>query len=109
VRNFLIGNSMVDAGEAWPYGEWKHGPDGMLDFFAETIGSSDPMKISELLLAFINGKVRGHWPCPCGSGAIIRKCHRQAIDGLRQVPQPILVQSGMMMMDLVKRRLGQVA
>lgn len=109
VRNFLIGNSMVDAGEAWPYGEWRHGPDGMLDFFAETIGTTDPAKIADLLLGLLKGKVRGHWPCPCGSGTIIRKCHRTAIESLREVPAKILAQSGMQMMDLVRRGLGSAA
>jgi hypothetical protein len=32
------GDSLVDAGEKWPYGEWKHGGDGMLEFFTETGG-----------------------------------------------------------------------
>lgn len=103
VRNYLIGNSMVEAGEKWPYGEWKHGADGMLDFFGETIGTKDPMKIADLLMAILNGKVRGHWLCPCGSGAIIRKCHRSAVDQLRPVSEDMLAQSGMLMLELVKR------
>jgi hypothetical protein len=109
VRNYLIGNSMVEAGERWPFGEWKHGADGMLDFFTETIGTSDPTKVTNLIMALLKGKVRGHWPCPCGSGDIIRKCHRDAIEHLRSVPEGILVQSGMLMMDIVKSRRARAA
>lgn len=109
IRNYLIGNSMVEAGEKWPYGEWKHGADGMLDFFTETIGTNDPMKIADLIMALLNGKARGHWPCPCGSSSIIRKCHREAIERLRALPPDVLAQSGMFMLDIVKRRQTEAA
>ena len=109
VRNYLIGNSMVEGGEKWPYGEWRHGADGILDFFSETIGTNDPMRIGDLLVALLDGRVRGHWVCPCGSGAIIRKCHRDAIEPLRRVPEGILGQSVMVMVDIVKGRHARAA
>lgn len=102
VRNYLIGNSMVEAGDKWPYGECAHGADGMLEFFQDTIGTSNPMTVAMLLNDLFKGKVKGHWPCPCGSGAIIRKCHADAIGRLRVVPQEILAQSGLMILDLIK-------
>ena len=83
VRNFLIGNSMVEAGEEWPHGEWKHGANGMLQYFGETVGTDDPLTVIRLIDGLINAKVRGHWLCPCGSGKIVRKCHTDAIAKLR--------------------------
>lgn len=103
VRNYLIGNCMVEAGDTWPYGECSHGASGVLEFFAETIGTDDPMKVAELIDALIKGKQRGHWQCPCGSGAIIRNCHREAIEQLRSAPAEVLAHSGLYMLDLVKK------
>ena len=103
VRNFLIGNCMIEAREDWPYGEWAHGAKGMLQFFGETIGTDDPHAIVKLIDGLINGKVRGHWPCPCGSGAIVRKCHADAIQQLRGVPAEVLAQSGIPILDLIKK------
>jgi hypothetical protein len=103
VRNFLIGNCMIEAGEGWPYGEWAHGGKGMLQFFGETIGTDDPRIIVKLIDALINGKVRGHWPCPCGSGAIVRKCHAGAMQKLRTVPAEVLAHSGVLILDLMRR------
>lgn len=28
VRNFFLGQSLVEAGEPWPFGQWSHGVDG---------------------------------------------------------------------------------
>ena len=103
VRNFLIGNSMVEAGEDWPYGEWAHGAKGMLRFFGETIGTDDPRTIVKFIDGLINEKVRGHWPCPCGSGAIVRKCHTDAIQQLRLVPAELLAESGILILDVMKK------
>jgi hypothetical protein len=32
--------------------------------------------------------VRGHWPCPCGSGAVLRRCHRATVLNLREQRRP---------------------
>jgi hypothetical protein len=102
VRNFLI-DSMVEAGEAWPYGEWAHGTKGMLQYFGETVGSNDPLTVVRLIDSLIREKVRGHWPCPCGSGRIVRKCHADAIAKLRAVPADVLAQSGLLILNLNRK------
>lgn len=106
VRNFLIGNSLVERGEPWPHGDHAHGAAGVLEFYADLLGTTDPMLVVKLLLDVLHGKVRGHWPCPCGSGAIIRKCHKNAVDELRKVPESVLVQSGNLVLKILKDRQG---
>ena len=103
VRNYLIGNCMIEAGENWPHGEWAHGAKGMLQFFDETIGTDNPQTVVKLIDGLINEKLRGHWPCPCGSGAVVRKCHADAIQKLRMVPPELLAQSGILILNLMKR------
>jgi hypothetical protein len=91
LRSWLIGNSLVEEGEPWPHGDRPHGAAGILEHLGELIGSSDPFVAGHFLLDFLLGNVRGHWSCPCGSGTIIRKCHRQAVDVLRAAPPSILM------------------
>lgn len=104
VRNYLIGNSLVERGEPWPHGDRSHGVAGVLEFYGDLLGNSDPMTIANFLLSIVKGKVRGHWPCLCGSGKIIRNCHKDAVEQLRLVPTWVLAQSGCMIVDAIKRR-----
>jgi hypothetical protein len=62
------------------------------------------MTLCKLLIDLVQGKVRGHWPCPCGSGLIIRKCHRAAIERLWGVPDGILAHAVDTILKDVKRR-----
>src|SRR5690606_30611848 len=102
LRNFLIGNGLVEQGEPWPHGDRSHGVLGVLEFYGDLLGTSEPMAIAEFLLAVVKGTVRGHWLCPCGSGQIIRKCHREAVEALRNVPQEIVARTGCMILDEIK-------
>jgi hypothetical protein len=104
VRNFLIGNSLVEKGEPWPHGDRSHGVQGVLEFYGDLLGTAEPTAIARFLLAIVNRKVRGHWSCPCGSGRIIRKCHKDAVEALRNVPQEIVAQTGYMILDEIQRR-----
>jgi hypothetical protein len=104
VRNYLIGNSLVERGEPWPHGDRSHGVAGVLEFYGDLLGTSDPMTIANFLLSIVKGKVRGHWHCFCGSGKIIRNCHKDAVEQLRLVPTWVLAQSGCMIVDAIKRR-----
>lgn len=90
LRGFLVGNSLVEAGEPWPYGDRPHGAAGILEHFGELIGTSDPFRVGDLVVGLLQKKVRGHWPCPCGSGAIIRRCHRDQVALLQQAPAHLL-------------------
>lgn len=103
VRNFLIGNSLVERDEKWPYDEWAHGAKGVLQYFGETIGTDDPNVVLRLIDGLIKRRVRGHWACPCGSGRIIRKCHADSIAELRNVPKEVLAHSGVLIINLIKR------
>lgn len=104
VRNYLIGNSLVERGEAWPHGDRSHGVAGVLEFYGDLLGTSNPIAIARFLGAILLGKVRGHWLCLCGSGKIIRNCHKDAVEALRQVPPWVIDQSGCMIFDEIRRR-----
>ncbi len=104
VRNFLVGNSLVEIGQDWPHGDRSHGVAGVLEYFGELIGTTDEMAVAKFLLDVAHGKIKGHWPCPCGSGLIIRKCHRRAVEQMRQVPGEYVLHACSMVIDDIKSR-----
>lgn len=101
---YLVGNSLVEDGKPWPFGESVHGPEGGLQFFERYLGSNDPLAIGKFLLALGQGKVKGHWPCPCGSGKNLRNCHDDRVRQLRQVPLYVLEHSIDQMIAILERR-----
>lgn len=109
LRSYLIGNSLVEDGEPWPHDDRPHGSAGILQHLGELIGTADPFIASRFLIDILRGKVRGHWSCPCGSGAIIRKCHREAVEILRAAPPSMLLHAVDTIHKDLKRRLEQDA
>jgi hypothetical protein len=91
LRSFLIGNSLVEEGEPWPHGERAHGAAGLLEHLGELIGTSDPQAVGRFLIKLLDKKVRGHRLCPCGSGLIIRKCHKDGVGMLQKAPARLLM------------------
>jgi hypothetical protein len=86
---FLIGVSCKLKGEPWPFGERAHGTRGTADFYGEHFGTDDPSRVLDIIELLAAPIVRGHWPCPCGSGAVLRRCHRKALLDLRERELPI--------------------
>lgn len=75
VHNFFLGQSLVERGEQWPFGQWEHGKSGLIQAYGELLGQRDEQKIRRYLDCLSHKKVKGHWPCPCDSGKPIRQCH----------------------------------
>jgi hypothetical protein len=83
VRNFFLGQAGVELGVPFPLGEWGHGADGMTQMLSELLGFDD-VHTSIAVLELLSRKViKGHWPCPCGSRQVLRKCHHELVQRLR--------------------------
>lgn len=95
IRNFLIGNSLVEEGKSWPFGETSHGGEGILQFYTDLMGITDTTKLTKFLRDLSKGRVPGHSPCPCGSGKIIRSCHAEGWRSLWNVPKTIIAYSAL--------------
>lgn len=91
LRDYFLSQRHFELTEEWPFGEREHGLEGFLDGCAEALGiEPDPKTIIEYLVFLRQGNPKGHWPCPCKSGLIIRKCHGKAIFALREKVSPEL-------------------
>jgi hypothetical protein len=84
LRNYLIGQALVERGEPWPFGEWRHGLEGMRDYYREVFGTDGIRKARKYLEYLTAKKVKGHWDCPCGSGRPLRHCHVKLVADLRE-------------------------
>lgn len=75
VQNFFFGQHYYEQHNKWPYGEYMHGKDGLLQSYAEVLGCKPKVEtIRYRLRLFSKAWPRGHWSCVCGSGRQIRDC-----------------------------------
>jgi hypothetical protein len=94
VRNYFIGQSLVEHGEPWPFGEWSHGKQGLVEAYGAVLGVSDERRIRRHLECLGHKKIKSHWQCPCGSAKLIRDCHAARVRQLHeQIPPRIARQA----------------
>lgn len=88
---YLYGYSLFEAGEAMPFGELRHGTEGLLDDWAEMLGFADS-KVGAALLQAVKQKKRiaNKRDCPCGSGLRLGCCHNRKANALRIALHPHL-------------------
>jgi hypothetical protein len=84
VRNFFIGQSLVEQGEPWPFGERSHGRAGLLEYYEELFETTDSAAMVRYLECLSRDGLKGHWDCPCGSGERLRDCHLEQLRTLRR-------------------------
>lgn len=90
VNSYFVGYLYFIAHGSWPFGERRHGVDGILDFYRERTEISEPGGLLEAMKVLARGGVKGHWKCPCGSRQKMRGCH-PGILALREAVPPTVV------------------
>lgn len=94
VRNYFLSQSVFELEGVWPFGERSHGVQGIVEFYSEILGTGNTAIITRYLEALSKKAVKGHWPCPCGSGERLRHCHIKKILELRQkIPAEVAFRS----------------
>ncbi|MBF0445703.1 MAG: hypothetical protein HQL68_08935 [Magnetococcales bacterium] len=75
LKNFFLSQHIKKTTGEWPFGEYPHGKEGLLDAFTNVLEcSKNETKVLYLLRILSKDRLRGHWNCPCKSGKTIRKC-----------------------------------
>lgn len=92
VRNFFLGQILVEAGQPWPFGERTHGVRGLLEAYGEMVGSADRDTILRYLDCLSKEMLKGHWDCPCGSAKRLRNCHLDELKMLHERIPPRIAQ-----------------
>ena len=90
VRNFFLGQALIQTGQSWPFGQWAHGANGILEFYGGLLDTNNPETIGRYLECLSKPTLKGHWDCPCGSGKRLRHCHlNQVLDLRSKIPPHI--------------------
>jgi len=88
VRNFFLGQALVEAGQEWPFGERQHGHRGLIDAYEEMLGVNGRDTILRYLTSLQRHEIKGHWECPCGSSQTVRRCHLDQLRALQKKISP---------------------
>ena len=71
-----------------PFGERKHGGEGVAQYYVEMLNLKDDIAALAVVAFLFEHGYRGHHACPCGSGQIVRKCHGAALRELHENHTP---------------------
>lgn len=83
IRTYFVGQSMVELGMEWPFGERSHGIKGILECYQELTCSGTLEVASRFLALLAQKRFDGRQECPCGSGRMMRHCHLSVLLELR--------------------------
>lgn len=85
VRDFFFSQAYYDLEGKWPYGDWRHGDDGIIDYFIKRLSVSD----KKMLLAVVRLSLAGipvrQTKCPCNNAKRFKKCHWSKIQDLKKI------------------------
>jgi hypothetical protein len=94
VRDFFLAQSLVEAGDPWPFSWRAHGFDGLYQAYGELLGTTDRACIRRYLEYLSKERIKGHWECPCGSGSKLRNCHLNEVRALQsKIPTNVAKQA----------------
>jgi hypothetical protein len=104
VRNFFLGQILVESGNPWPFGERSHGLPGLIEAYGEILGTSDGHTLRRYLDCLSREALKGHWECPCGSTKRLRDCHLNKVKSLRMIILPRVAQQAVNRLDKLSER-----
>ena len=99
-HNYFVSQSWFEAKGEWPYGQRSHGKEGVIESYAELLGTTrDADLMADYLRLLSRAEIKGHAACPCGSGLRLRNCHIDRVLKLREQICP----------SMAKRMLARIA
>ena len=85
LRNYFLGQYQKAATGKWPFGEERHGKEGLIDAFSGRLSCTQNEKRMRYSLRLLSKDwPKGYWDCPCGSGKIVRQCCAKHLARLAQ-------------------------
>jgi hypothetical protein len=92
MKNFFLGQFLVDAGMPWPFGQRSHGREGLIEAYMQLLGINDSNRVAAYLDCLRKKALKGHFDCPCGSNKRLRNCHRAELQELSKRIPPAIAQ-----------------
>jgi len=83
---FLYGYSYFERNGVLPQGELAHGEPGLIQDYMTLFGVKDENACRRLVkLLGMKKRLANKYPCPCGSGRRVGKCHNGTLNFLRRI------------------------
>ena len=100
LHNFFLSQTYYDRTGEWPFGEWSHDSQGILEYYQCLIDTQDMRTVFRFLLVLAEKKLKKEHKCPCGSNRKIKRCCIVKIRDLRKKIKPIVA------LNALRRLLG---
>lgn len=84
LHNFFLSQIAFELTGEWPFGEWGHGGQGIVQYYQVMLGTQDLLAIALFLESLSKGKFEPFHPCPCRSGNRLEVCCKKKWLDLRQ-------------------------
>ncbi len=84
LHSFFLSQVAFETDGKWPFGEWAHGENGVIELYTELLGTSDVITIWRFLRTLAQTPLDLTAGCPCGSPRRVRDCCRRKIEELRR-------------------------
>jgi hypothetical protein len=94
VLSFFFSQSYFELTGKWPFGEWPHGVEAVIEYYAPILGIQDRSVIARYFGMITKKEIKGHWLCPCGGGKLLRNCHYEMVVKLHRDYQYAIERSG---------------
>lgn len=104
VTHFLFSASCFVKYGYVPFGERKHGGEGILSFYKEYFNVDSDDKVINLLFFVVGRKYRGHILCPCKSEIKLRNCHGDKLLKMIKYDNPIFISDLSQILVYLERR-----
>jgi hypothetical protein len=75
---------LVALGEPWPFGQWRHGEDGLFEYYRELLQTTDNVTVGRFVYILAQPMVNPRCDCPCGSARKLRDCCLEKVRELRE-------------------------
>ena len=79
VVHFLFRFVRIEKKMPDPFGEWRHGVDGLIDDYAKRLDLSDISIAYNFLFHLASRASLRNGRCLCGSGKLLRRCHKELL------------------------------
>lgn len=88
VNDYFLNQLSFELTGTWVSTPRGHGRDGIIEFYKEELGISNPKAIKLAIDYLTYDSIQRQWICFCGSGKKLRKCHRNKLLNLHEKVPP---------------------
>lgn len=83
VKPFFVSQVIFDKTGKWPYGDYKHYTEGLIEYYSKRLEIYPNQIVSALEILLEKKVIPRNELCFCGSGKKYKNCHRNILDNIK--------------------------